>query len=274
MPQWLTDFLMGPEYTMGSSIWNMIMMLIYGTITKTPQAFSSTAWAFVTDTLYPWALGIGIALLNIFFMIGFFREASNLKENVTWEILMMYGMKLVLANGLMTGGLTIIQQFFSMAGKLGGQVMTGSLPAFSTTDIDLGSYLFFKVFGILYAIVAIVCGIIMLFTVYGRYLKLYILTAMAPIALSTMAGGRGMEQSAYAWIKNFLACVFEIVIVAITMTIGGMMMQHLDFGAASTLGIWSFGDGSLQCLQNLFTMVIMTGAVKGADTFLRRSFAL
>lgn len=273
MKDWILSMLMGPWYSTGNSIWNIIMLLVGGVITTTPQGFSKEAWDYVSNTLYPWSLGIGVALLNIFFLIGFFREASNLKENVTWEILCMYVIKLVLANGLMRSGMKIMQDFFVMASKLTGQIYMGDIPPFTTGDIDLGAYLFFFVFGIIYVLVAVICSFLILFTVYGRYLKLYVLTAMAPIALSTMAGGRGLEQSAYAWIKSFLTGVFEIVVIAMVMTIAGKMILSLDFGSAGS-GILSFGDGFLQVLQNLFTMVIMTGAVKGADATLRRAFAL
>ena len=98
------------------------------------------------------------------------------------------------------------------------------------------------------------------------------MVVMAPIAMSTMAGGRGLEQSAYAWIKNFLVNVFEIVVIAIVMAIAGKMITSIDFMTAD--GILSKLDGFLGALQSLFTMVLMTAAVKGADSMLRRSFAL
>lgn len=273
MTDWLFSLFDVPCYFIGNVIWNMIMLLIGGVITTTPQGFSSEAWNYASETLYPWALGIGVALLNLFFLIGFFREASNLRENVTWEILCMYVIKTVLANGFMQGGMSIMREFFKMASELTGQIYLENIPPFSTGDMDFGTYLFFFLFGIIYILVALVCGFMILFTVYGRYLKLYVLIPLAPIALSTMAGGKGLEQSAFAWIKMFLASVFEIVVIAIVMTIAGKMIYHLDFGAAGE-GLLSIGDGFVQILQNIFTMIIMAGAVKGADATLRRSFAL
>lgn len=251
----------------------MCMTLVGGVITTTPQSFSSEAWVYVSRTLYPWMLSIGVALLNIFFLIGFFREASNLKENVTWEILCMHVMKLVLANGLMQSGMQIMREFFQMASDLTGQIYLENVPPFSTGDLDVGSFLFFFFFGIVYILVASVCGFMILLAVYGRYLKLYVLMTLAPVAMSTMAGGRGLEHSAFAWIRTFLASVFEIVVIAIVMSIAGKMIHHLDFGSAGS-GLLSIGDGFVQVLQNIFTMIILAGAVKGADTTLRRSFAL
>lgn len=269
----ITNLINGPCYTLGMLIWSFCMNAIMGIVTTTPQDFSSEAWIYVSGTLYPWALGMGIAMLNIFFLIGFFREASNLRENMTWEILITYFIKAIIANGVMLKGMTLIKEFFSVSARLAGDVILSSAPSFTTTDVDGGSYLFFFVFGVIYVLVAIVCGGMMLLTVYGRYLKLYIMTVLSPIALSTWAGGRGIENSAGAWIRTFLANVFEIVAIAIVIAIANRMISSIDFGQLeSTLG--SMVDGFGGALQSMFTMILMTGAVKGADSLMHKAFAL
>lgn len=55
MPNWLEEILMGPTYLLGNTIWNVVMQLITGVITMSPQEFSSDTWGYITDTLYPWA---------------------------------------------------------------------------------------------------------------------------------------------------------------------------------------------------------------------------
>ncbi len=273
MPDWIGNLLIGPAYAIGNAIWNLIMAMVGNILITTPEGFSQEAWNFVANQLYPWALGIGTALLNLFFLIGFFKEASNIKENFTWEILINQGIKIILANALMQSGLSIIREFFRMASRLSGQVYLSNVPPFSTEDVDLGAYLFFFIFGAIYILVAIICGFMILLTVYGRYLKLYVMVVMAPVAMSTMAGGRGMEQSAYAWIKNFLVNVFEILVIAITMAVAGKMISAIDF-MTNASGLMNLVNGFPVVLQSLFTMILMTAAVKGADSMLRGSFAL
>lgn len=273
MPEWIGDLLMGPAYAIGNAIWNLIMAMVGNVLVVTPQGFSAEAWNFIANQLYPWALGIGVALLNLFFLVGFFKEASNIKENLTWEILINQGIKVIVANAFMQSGLSIIREFFQVASILSGQVYLNNIPPFSTEDIDFGSYLFFFIFGAIYVLAAIICGFMILLTVYGRYLKLYVMVVMAPVAMSTMAGGRGMEQSAYAWIKNFLVNVFEILVIAITMAVAGKMISSIDFMTHAS-GLVNLIDGFPAVLQSLFTMILMTAAVKGADSMLRQSFAL
>lgn len=273
MPDWITQLIMGPCYTIGWAIWQFAMSMITGVMTTTPESFSAEAWNFVTGTLYPWALGIGVLLLNLFFLIGFFRAASDLRQNFTMEILIMYGIKAVLANTLMHTGLTIMRDFFSMASALAGQVMSFEMPSFAPADVDFGTYLFFFIAGVLYVLVAVVCAILMFLTVYGRYLKLYVMVVFAPIALSTWAGGRGIENSAYAWIRSFLVNVFEVVVVALVLSIGGRLINSIDFGTFVD-GLGQFVDGFGAVLQSMFVMIMMTAAVKGADSQLKRSFGL
>ena len=44
MPNWLEEILMGPTYLLGNTIWNVVMQLITGVITMSPQEFSSDTW--------------------------------------------------------------------------------------------------------------------------------------------------------------------------------------------------------------------------------------
>lgn len=269
---WITEILQGPSYAIGNAVWNGVMAMIGGLMTTTPQAFSATAWESVT-LLYNWALGIGLLLLNLFFLIGFFKQASNLRENITWEILIEHLIKAIVANSVMISGLSIIQEFFDVSALLCGDLAASGLSGFTTEDLDLGSWLFFFIFGAMYVMVAIACSFLILFAVYGRYLKLYIMTIMAPLALSTWAGGRAFENSAYAWIKAFLVSVFEILVIALVMKVGGAMISSIDFGTFPE-GIMSVGDGFLSVLQSLFTMILMAGAVKGAETQLKKAFGV
>ena len=273
MPNWINDLIMGPAYTIGWAIWDFAMAMITGIATTTPEEFSQEAWQFVTETLYPWSLGIGVLLLNVFFFIGFLRENSNLRQNYTTEIMVNGFIKVIMANTIMRGGIEFMRGFFLMAARLAGQVLIVQQPAFTPEDKDFGTYLFFFVAGVFYVLVAIVCAILMLLTVYGRYLKLYVMVVLAPIALSTWAGGRGIENSAYAWIRTFLANTMEIVIIAIIIAIGGRLINSIDFGIMID-GLGQFIDGFGAIIQSLLTMVLMTTAVKSADVYLKRGFNL
>ena len=128
MPSWLSTFIsdwlsVSPFFAISDAIWNALMTACTGLMTTTPQWFSTEAWQYVRFELYPWALSIGIASLNLFFIMGFFKAASNLKENITLELLIESLFKLVVLNVLLVNGLTIITTLFNMSSALAGNVM-------------------------------------------------------------------------------------------------------------------------------------------------------
>lgn len=278
MPEWLQTFVDGvikellPHnifFQLSNAVWNALMAACTGLMTTTPMNFSGEAWRYARIQLYPWAMTIGVSALNVFFLMGFFKAASNLKENITLELMIESMIKLVVLNVLLVKGLSIITTFFQMAAALAGTIALTETPAFFTGDTDAGSVLFFFLFGLLYFLVAVVCGFLILLTLYGRYVKLYMLVVFFPLAMPALAGGRGVEGTAYAWIKSFLSNVFEVVAIALAMGIAGRLVAGVDIFPDE--GIF---DGFAQAMNSMLYMVLMATSVKGAAAFMNRTFNL
>lgn len=278
MPDWLPEFLsnsllVSPSYATANAIWNVVMSACIGMMQTTPQGFSAIAWNYVQTELYPWALSIGIMSLNLFIMMGFFKAVGNFKENMTLELMIEALIKVVILNVLLVSGLRIIGKIFQMASAMAGTAVMIDSPSFFTGDIDMGSRIFFWVFGLFYFIVAIVCAFLILLTLYGRYIKLYILVVTFPLAMPTLTGGRGIEGTAYAWVKSFLSNTFEIVIIALVIAIAGRIMTGVTIFTAENVVLEHF-DGFAQALNSMIYMILMAVSVKGASTFLNKTFNL
>ena len=140
-----------------------------------------------------------------------------------------------------------------------------------TSDSDIGAHLFWWLFGFGYFIVAIVCGIIVVLTLYGRYLKLYMLTVFFPFATAAVVAGRGIDATGYAWLRTFLANTFEIVVIALAMSISGILTKGISLIEMPSV---SFFDGFGQAFASLLSIILMTGSIKGAPAFFKQSFAL
>ena len=222
------DLFYGPFFVLAKSIWQWAMGICTGLLTTTPERFSSSAWDFTTQTLYPWALGIGITLTNIFLLIGICRIASNLKENITLELFVELMIRVVALNVALQLGLTVIRTIFEMTAALAGQVMNFEDMNFYTSNSDIGSHLFWWLFGFGYFLVALICAIMIILTIYGRYIKLYVLIVLYPLGMSTIAGGRGIDMTAHAWIKTFLSNTLEIVIIALVMSIASRLIGSVN----------------------------------------------
>ena len=94
---------------------------------------------------------------------------------------------------------------------------------------------------------------------------------LAPFAMSALVGGQEIERSFYAWIRTFLLNAFEIVVIALTMVISfkliGAGISLFDGKNIAT----SMVDGFWDALNSLFTMILVTAAVKGSNAFLSKA---
>lgn len=267
----INDLFYGPFFSLAQAVWNWSIGICTGIMGNSPEEFSSGAWTYVKDDLYPWALGIGVSMTNLFFIIGFFRAASNLKENITLELCVETLIRLVVLNVLLQTGFEMIRTLFRAASLLAVDVMQMEDIPFYTTDSDIGAHLFWWIFGFGYFVVALVCGIMIMLTLFGRYVKLYLLIIFYPLAMPTVAGGRGIDSSAHAWLKSFISNAFEIVVIAMVMSISGMLIAGIT---VPELPAVEFFDGGAQALFSMVSMILMTVSVKSSSAFLNRTLAL
>ncbi len=274
MPGWLAQFLAGSGIQIADGIWNASMKLVAGLLTKSPQSFSGPAWSFVNGTLYPWALSIGLSLLNLFLIIGWLRALTRLHENITLEMAVNALIKVVTANVLFLNIKTIITSLFSAATTMTGSIFTLQAPTLITEDLDLGAILFYNLFGILYILAAIVCSFMILITVYSRYIRLYLLVVSAPFALPTIIGGEEARRTFVSWVKTFILNTFEIVMIAMVMVISFKLISSgVSLYEQGNVAVEA-ANGFFDALNGLFTMVLMTASVKGVNSFMAKTFGL
>ena len=274
MPDWLTSFLTGINVQVACAIWNAAMKAVSGLITRDPQTFSPDTWAFVEGTVYPFMLSIGLSLLNLFFIIGFLRALTHLHENITLEYLVETLIKVVVANVLFLNMKKMILSLFSIASLMAGSVFTLKAPTLVTKDMDLGAVLFYHLFGTIFILTAIVCSMIIILTVYSRYIKLYLLVVCAPFAVPTLVGGQEAQRTFYSYLRSLILNIFEIVLIALVMVICFKLTSagvHL-FTAKNI--VEKVTDGFVDTLNALLTMVIMTASVKGVNSFMAKTFGL
>lgn len=93
------------------------------------------------------------------------------------------------------------------------------------------------------------------------------------IAMPSITGGRGIEGTAYAWMKSFLSNTFEIVIIALAIAIAGRITSGISIFTSDS-AIFNAFDGFAQALNSMIYMILMAVSVKGAPTFLNKTFNL
>lgn len=116
-----------------------------------------------------------------------------------------------------------------------------------------------------------VLSFILIMTVYGRFFRLYMFTALAPLPLASFAG----EDTSFmgkAFLKSYLGVCMEGAIV---------VLACLIFSAFAASGA-PIADTSLPVVtmswqyvaQTIFNMLILVALIKGAERIAKEMFGL
>lgn len=215
--------------------------------------------------VYEHFLLLGGSLTICFFLIGYCRESidirkiSNLEENLFLFIKLFLGVGCVTQIGvwmprLISWSTLIIQEFFHVTTV--GITKTGA-DFYESVDNPIASV----IFGMIFAIVMVVCGSGILMIGLSRVFKLLIYVALAPVMLSTIAGGGGINRTAINWIKEFIATCFSNVVMVLAVMVSTKLVGiNLKPG-------W---DGILAAMLLIVESVCVLGLIKTADGILAR----
>ena len=115
-----------------------------------------------------------------------------------------------------------------------------------------------------------VLSFIMIMTVYGRFFKLYLYTAIAPVPLATFAG-EPTQQVGKSFIKSYCAVCLEgaiIVLACIIFSLFASTPPVVDVNAAAVTQVWTY-VGEL-----VFNMLVLVGTIKLSDRVVREMMGL
>ena len=115
-----------------------------------------------------------------------------------------------------------------------------------------------------------VLSFVMILSVYGRFFRLYIFTAIAPIPLSTFAG-EPSQNIGRSFLKSYAAVCLEgaiIVLACIIFSVFAASPPVVDSDAAAATMVWSYIG------QLIFNMLILVGCVRMADRVVREMMGL
>lgn len=110
----------------------------------------------------------------------------------------------------------------------------------------------------------------MIFTVYGRFFKLYLYTAIAPISLSTFAG-ETTQSVGKQYLKSYCAVCLEgaiIILACVIFSIFASSPPTVDVNAEAVTMVWKY-IGEL-----VFNMLVLVGTIKASDRIIREMMGL
>ncbi len=262
--------------------WNKYLSEIWQLITQSPEQFKGgSIWSVIVN-IHDAVRAIGLALLVLFFVIGIVKTCGSFAEVKKPEHALKLFIRFAVAKGVVTYGLELMMALFNIAQGLVSTIMNAS--GFGSAQqtvlpqeiIDAVENCGFFESIPLWAVTLIgglfitVLSFVMIMTVYGRFFKLYLYTAIAPVPLSTFAG-EPSQNVGKSFIKSYAAVCLEgaiIVLACIIFSLFAASPPAVDPNAAAVTQVWSY-VGEL-----LFNMLILVGAVKMADRVVREMMGL
>ena len=262
--------------------WNEKLAEIWTLITQSPEQFKGgTIWNVVKD-IHGAVQAIGLALLVLFFVIGVMKTCGSFAEVKKPEVALKLFIRFAIAKGVVTYGLELMIALFNIVQGLISSIMTAAgmgtatrtvLPSTIVTAIeDCGFFESIPLWAVtlIGGLFITILSFIMILTVYGRFFKLYIYTAIAPVPLSTFAG-EPSQQVGKSFIKSYAAVCLEgavIVLACIIFSLFAASPPTVDPNAAAVSMVWSY-IGEL-----IFNLLVLVGTVKMSDRVVREMMGL
>jgi len=274
---WVVQHLMNTLAT-----WNEKLAEVWSLLTVSPSAFKGGGIWKAILAINGSLQAIGLALLVLFFVAGVVKTCANLDEIKRPEHALKLFLRFAIAKGVVTYGLELMLALFTIIQGVVSQIMRSSgisrgakatLPKELIQAIeDCGFFESIPLWAVtlIGSLFITVLSFIIIMTVYGRFFKLYMYTAISPIPLATFAG-QPTQSIGISFLKSYAAVCMEgaiIVLACIIFSLFASSPPVVDADAAPAAMVWKY-IGEL-----VFNMLVLVGAVKMCDRISREMFGL
>ena len=263
--------------------WNGKLAEIWQLLSTTPEEFKGGGVWTVIQGINGALQAIGCALLVLFFVMGIVKTCGSFTELKKPEMVFKCFIRFVLAQAAVTHGMELMTALFKVAQGMISTIMTASglsaltdttLPAEMVTIIeDVGFLESIPLWAItlLGSLFIWVLSLIMILTVYSRFFKLYLATAIAPIPMASFAG-QPSSSIGVAFLKSYAAICLEGCIIVLACVIFSAFASTPPAIADDTLAaatiVWNYVG------EVIFNMLVLVGCIKMSDRLIRELMGL
>ena len=265
------------------STWNGKLAEIWTLLSTSPEDFKGGGVWSVILNIHGGLQAIGYALLVLFFVMGVVKTMGSFTELKKPEMVFKCFVRFVLAQAAVTHGMELMTALFKVAQGMISTIMTASgLSALADTTLPSEMVTIIEDVGFLesiplWAITLLgslfiwVLSLIMILTVYSRFFKLYLATAIAPIPMASFAG-QPSSSIGVAFLKSYAAICLEGCIIVLACVIFSAFATTPPAIADDTLAaatiVWNY-VGEL-----IFNMLVLVGCIKMSDRLIRELMGL
>ena len=262
--------------------WNSKLAEIWQILTQSPETFKGGGiWKAIIQ-IHGALQAIGYALLVLFLVVGVVKTCGSFTEVKRPEHALKIFVRFAIAKGVVTYGLELMMALFNIAQGVTSTIMkTAGFGRTEDTVLpdeiieaveDCGFFESIPLWAVtlIGGLFITVLSFIMIMSVYGRFFRLYLYTAIAPIPLSSFAG-EPSQNIGRSFLKSYAAVCLEGAIVVLACIIFSLFASSppvVNPDAAAVTMVWSY-IGEL-----IFNMLVLVGAVKMSDRVVREMMGL
>ncbi len=262
--------------------WNDKMSEIWLLVTQSPTEFKGGGIWNVIVNIHGALQATGLALLVLFFVIGVVKTCGSFAEVKKPEHALKLFIRFALAKGVVTYGLELMMALFNIVQGIISTIMNSSGLGSATQTVlpntivqaveDCGFLMSIPLWAVtlIGGLFITVLSFIMILSVYGRFFKLYLYTAIAPVPLASFAG-EPSQSIGKAFLKGYAAVCLEgaiIILACVIFSVFASSPPVVDTNVSAVTMVWSY-IGEL-----IFNMLVLVGAVKMADRVVREMMGL
>ena len=253
--------------------WNGKLAEIWSLLSQSPTAFKGgTVWAVMVN-INGALKAIGYALVVLFFLMNIMKHYNSMAEIKRPEQALKLFIRFALAKAAVSWGLDLMMALFTIAQGIISNIMaTSGIGGMTTLTIPSEMVQTIESCGFwesipLWAVTLIgnlliwVLSFVLILTVYGRFFRLYMYVAIAPIPLSSFAGEE-TSQMGKSFMKSFAGVCLEgaiIVLACVIYSTFATAAPSVSASASAVTQVWTYVG------EIIFNMLVLVGTVKLSD---------
>ena len=253
--------------------WNEKLAEIWMILTQSLETFKGGHIWEVIQKINGALMAIGLALLVLFFVVGVVKTCTNFSEVKRPEQALKLFLRFAIARGLVVYGMEIMMAIFKIIQGITSTIMTTiGIGSASNTVLpqeiieaveDCGFLESIPLWAVslLGSIFITILAFVMILTVYGRFFKLYMYTAISPVPLSC-AAGETTQSVTVTFLKSYAGVCLEGAVIILSCIIFSAFAASppvVDADASAVSMVWSY------ITEIIFNVLILVGTVKMSD---------
>lgn len=253
--------------------WNEKLAEIWMILTQSLETFKGGHIWEVIQKINGALMAIGLALLVLFFVVGVVKTCTNFSEVKRPEQALKLFLRFAIARGLVVYGMEIMMAISKIIQGITSTIMTTiGIGSASNTVLpqeiieaveDCGFLESIPLWAVslLGSIFITILAFVMILTVYGRFFKLYMYTAISPVPLSC-AAGETTQSVTVTFLKSYAGVCLEGAVIILSCIIFSAFAASppvVDADASAVSMVWSY------ITEIIFNMLILVGTVKMSD---------